>query len=67
MKKETTYKRGKYAQTQNSFCLWCGKPIVTKAGGKFCTETSTCRTSYCRAEKNKVNRYFAHNEKKEEG
>ena len=26
----SSYKRGQYAKTHQSFCLWCGKEIQTK-------------------------------------
>ena len=51
----SNYKRGAYTKTHQGFCLWCGKEIQTKKGGKFCTDTSTCRTLFCRANKTKSN------------
>ena len=47
----SNYKRGAYAKTYKSNCLWCGKAIQTKKGGKFCTDTSNCRALFCRANK----------------
>jgi hypothetical protein len=41
---KTTYKRGSYAKTHQSHCLWCGKEIVGNKKRQYCQLTGKTKS-----------------------